>query len=191
MFSRYSTRLLAVIAAAAFTQAGGQPGHEEHRSAQTAPLEGNAMLRIPALMAREHEELHAHLAAAAASGGSTGAAAARVEQVLAPHFEEENRFALPPLGLLPHLVDGQVGEEMRPAVEMGRHVEQNLSRYLAEHRNIKRAVDELEAAARAENKVDAARFAAELRLHAQQEEELFYPTAILIGRYVEQRLGTR
>ena len=66
------------------------------------------MLRIPALMAREHEELHADLAAAAASGGSTGAAAARVEQVLAPHFDEENRFALPPLGLLPHLVDGQV-----------------------------------------------------------------------------------
>jgi len=142
-------------------------------------------------MAREHKELHEHLEAVAASGGKTGEAAVRLEQALAPHFQEENRFALPPLGLLPSLVDGRATEDMRPAIEMGRHVEKNLSRYLEEHRSIKRAAVELEAAAEAEGKADARRFAAELRLHAQQEEQLFYPTAILIGRYLEQQLGGR
>ena len=189
MFSESLLTLLGLMGASAWTPVGSQPAHEEQRSAQTTHPEENAMVRIPALMAREHEELHEHLAAAAASGGRTGEAAARLEQALAPHFQEENRFALPPLGLLPHLVEGHATEDMRPAIGMGQHVEKNLSRYLQEHRNIKRAAEELEAAAEAEGKADAVRFAAELRLHAQQEEELFYPTAILIGRYVEQQLG--
>jgi hypothetical protein len=180
--------MLGLIAAGVCATGGAQPSHDAQQSTQR---EENVVVRTPPLMAREHEELHEQLAAAIASGGRTGDAAREVEERLAPHFQEENRYALPPLGLLPHLVDEQVTEEMRPAIEMGRHVEQNLSRYLEEHRNIRTAVDALETAARAEGKADAMRFAAELRLHAQQEEELFYPTAVLIGRYVEQQLGSR
>jgi hypothetical protein len=33
-----------------------------------------------------------------------------------------------------------------------------------------------------------ARFAETLRLHAQTEEEVFYPTAIVIGEYLKLRL---
>ena len=146
-------------------------------------------MKIPEGMAREHEHLHEQLAAAIAAGGRTGEAARKVEQHLAPHFEEENRFALPPLGLLPRLAEEGATEDMRPAIELARHVEQNLDRFLEEHAEIGRALDVLEAAANAEGKSEAVRFAAELRVHARAEEELFYPTTVLIGRYLQRELG--
>ena len=148
------------------------------------------LVHVPPLMAEEHEELHAKLAGLVGAAGETGAAARKVEEALAPHFAEENRYALPPLGLLPALAKGGATEEMRPAVELSRHVEQNLDRYIEEHRTVVAALGELEAAAKAEGNSAALDFAAELRRHAEQEEELFYPTAILIGRYLEQGLKT-
>lgn len=158
-------------------------------SANASAQDTNSLMRIPPMMATEHEKLHTELAKLAGLGGKTGAAAAKVERALAPHFEEENRYALPPLGLLPALAKGGATEEMRPAIELSRHVAQNLGRFMEEHRNITRALDDLEVAGRAERKAEALDFAAELRAHAQEEEQVLYPTAILIGRYLEQTLG--
>jgi len=148
-------------------------------------------MKIPEDMAREHEHLHEQLAAAIAAGGKTGEAACKVEERLAAHFEEENRFALPPLGLLPRLAKEGATEDMRPAIELARHVEKNLDRLLEEHAGIREALDTLEAMADAEGKVEAARFAAELRMHARAEEQLFYPTTVLIGRYLQRELNIR
>jgi hypothetical protein len=166
-----------------------QEPHEP--SQQDARQEHGAVVAIPKLMAREHEALHEQLAAAISAGGRTGAAARNVEARLAPHFEEENRFALPPLGVLPQLAREGASEEMRPAIAMAQHVEQNFDRFVAEHSGITQALEELESAAEAEGNAEALRFVAELRAHAQEEEELFYPTTILIGRYLQRELGGR
>ncbi|HEU4619099.1 MAG TPA: hemerythrin domain-containing protein [Gammaproteobacteria bacterium] len=170
--------------------AEAQDVREPHaQDRQQAREDGNVSIKVPPLMAEEHEELHAKLAALVGAGGETGAAAHKVEEALAPHFEEENRYALPPLGLLSELARGRATEDMRPAIELSRHVAQNLDRYIDEHREIAAALNGLEAAGKAEGNSDAVEFAAELRRHARQEEELFYPTAILIGRYLERELG--
>ena len=52
---------------------------------------------------------------------------------------------------------------------------------LAEHVKIRAAVDALRAAAKAEKAVEAERLADELALHAETEEEVLYPAAILVG----------
>ena len=148
-------------------------------------------MKIPEDMAREHAHLHEQLEAAIAAGGRTGEAAREVENRLAPHFEEENNYALPPLGLLRRLAEQGASEDMRPAIELARHVERNFARFLEEHAAIVTALDALEAAANAEGKPEAARFAAELRAHARAEEDVFYPTTVLIGRYLERELGPR
>ena len=192
MSTRRSVLILSAVgltAAGLASVAGAQPAHEPGRDA--AQSSEDAPMKIPKGMAREHEHLHEQLAAATAAGGRTAEAARDVERHLAPHFEEENRYALPPLGLLPRLAKEGASEDMRPAIELARHVEQNFDRLLEEHAAIGRALDALEAAANAEGKPEAARFAAELRMHAQAEEELFYPTTVLIGRYLERELGTR
>jgi hypothetical protein len=46
-------------------------------------------------------------------------------------------------------------------------------------------------AARTENKPDVVHFAEKLMLHAQTEEQVAYPTALLIGRYVKTKLAAR
>lgn len=59
---------------------------------------------------------------------------------------------------------------------------------LAEHRDIVAALTKLVDAARAENRPEVIQFAEKLMLHAQTEEQVSYPTALLIGRYVKSKL---
>ena len=153
----------------------------------TQPQE-NTVVKIPPSMALEHEEIHERLTDLLAAGGRTAAAARNVEEQLAPHFEEENRFALPPLGLLQQLAREGGSEQMRPAIAMARHVEENLDRFTEEHAAITRALDELEAAGKAEGNSEALHFAEALRAHARTEEEVFYPMTIVIGRYLQREL---
>src|SRR3546814_10342952 len=63
-----------------------------------------AIIATPDFIKVEHEELHKELAKAIAAGGKTGEAARAVEAALEPHFEKEEIYAMPPLGLL-----GQIG----------------------------------------------------------------------------------
>jgi hypothetical protein len=50
-------------------------------------------------------------------------------------------------------------------------------------------LQELIAASKAEGKPEVADFARKLVLHAQTEEQVAYPTSLLIGRYVKLQLA--
>ncbi len=63
-------------------------------------------LSIPASLEQEHADLHRDLRTLTRSGRLTGQAALRLEQIMAPHFEKEEEFAMPPLGLLAELARG-------------------------------------------------------------------------------------
>jgi hypothetical protein len=147
-----------------------------------------ARLGAPASIQTEHEHLHEQLARAQAAGGETGRAANAVAEVLAPHFAEEEAYAMPPLGLLPALAQGEVTEEMRPAIAKAEQLRDNYDQMLAEHRTITAAVERLEAAAQREGHAEHADFAHRLLLHAQMEEQVLYPTTLLIGQYLRLRL---
>ena len=58
---------------------------------------------IPASLKAEHEQLHAALAKATQESGALGEAARDVARLLHPHFDKEERYAMPPLGLLAKL----------------------------------------------------------------------------------------
>jgi hypothetical protein len=60
---------------------------------------------------------------------------------------------------------------------------------LSEHREIVTALKGLTAAATAENQSEGVRFASMLTAHAEMEEEVTYPTALLIGSYVKTKLA--
>src|SRR5690349_15747241 len=91
---------------------------------------------IPHAIQVEHEELHADLEKAIASGGETGAAAREVAEALHAHFESEEKYALPPLGLLPVLAEGRISSEMARVLEMTDTLKAELPRMLDEHRVI-------------------------------------------------------
>ena len=143
-------------------------------------------IRTPESIALEHGELHEALARAAAEGGEMAAAANALEAVLAPHFKREEQIATPPLGLLPALARGDATAEMRSVLPMTDALERELAQMLREHGAIRDAVTQFRATAERNGKEEYVRFADNLAAHAREEEEILYPAAILIGRYVKR-----
>lgn len=145
----------------------------------------------PAAMVAEHEELHVDLGNAIKSGGRTAEAAKAVGKALHGHFLREEEFAIPPLGLLSALSKGEFHEDMADVLKMTDRLEAELPHMLAEHQVVVEALDKLVAAARAEGKSEVEKFAERLKLHAQTEEQLSYPAAILVGKYVRAKLQAK
>ncbi len=131
-------------------------------------------LKTPPSFRAEHEELHVALEKAVNAGGDTGQAARGVNCVLEPHFQKEEEYAFPPLGLLPLLSSGSVRPEMKEAVEMARRLRIELGQMLQEDKQIALALEVLAEAARNEGKQEVVHFAEKLRLHARTEEEVLY-----------------
>ena len=143
---------------------------------------------IPKSIKLEHEELHEDLEEATMESGSVGDAAKAVQEVLQPHFLKEEEFALPPLGLLSKLSNGQITPEMKIAIAMADKLRAELGQMLSEHREIVARLKTLTEAALKENKLEYVQFAEKLSLHAQTEEEVLYPAAILVGEYLKLKL---
>ncbi len=143
---------------------------------------------IPAPLRAEHDELHAQLAKAAQAPGSVGEAAREVARLLHPHFVKEEQLALPALALLADVVRGAVRAEMVDVVPLTRKLKAELPAMFAEHRQIVVAADKLQAAAREAHLPEFAHFAVELKRHAQTEELVLYPAAILLGEHLARVL---
>jgi hypothetical protein len=144
---------------------------------------------IPQSMQKEHAELHTDLARATQLPGKIGEAARAVATTLHAHFQREEEFALPPLGLLPLLATGEVTPEMSGVLAMTDRLKAELPQMFAEHQAIVLALKNLIAVAEEEDAPELVRFAEKLMLHAQNEEEVAYPAAILIGEYLKLRPG--
>jgi len=143
---------------------------------------------VPKSIKLEHEELHEDLEEATMESGSVGDAAKVVQEVLQPHFLKEEEFALPPLGLLSKFSNGQITPEMKDAIAMADKLRAELGQMLSEHREIVARLKTLTEAALKENKLEYVQFAEKLSLHAQTEEEVLYPAAILVGEYLKLKL---
>jgi|GEM_PF-724402 hemerythrin-like domain-containing protein len=145
--------------------------------------------KIPESLGLEHDELHRQLVKAIEEGGKVGEAAKAVADVLHPHFEKEEEYALPPLGLLSSLSkQDKIGSEMKSVLTMTDRLKADLPHMIEEHNRIVTALDNLIEVAKKENKTEFVQFAEKLKLHAKIEEQVLYPTAILIGEYLKLRL---
>jgi len=137
----------------------------------------------------EHEELHAELVEAIKAGGKIGTAAKEVAKTLHPHFIKEEEYALPPLGLLRYLGKMKISKEMKSVLTMTERLKKELPQMLKEHKAIIGKLKILVNVAKREKKTEYAHFAEKLMIHAQTEEEVLYPAAILIGEYLKIKLN--
>jgi hypothetical protein len=191
-----ATRVLIAIMFGLLTQAGcasspqssrDQSDHRAQHQQHTMSDSTRSALATPAAIKIEHEHLHHQLDAAVAAGGTTGARAREVAAILLPHFEEEEAYAMPPLGLLVSLArnesldDATVGQ----AIEMAQRLRQEYANMLHEHKLLTEALRRLASAAREEGKPDHAAFADALIVHAQNEEQVLYPATLVIGEYLK------
>jgi hypothetical protein len=170
--------------------AGSRPEAEAGKEARMA----TTGVEIPKSIQVEHEAIHSTLVEATQEAGAVGVAARELAQVLHPHFVREEEIALPPLGLLAPLAAGTAMPEavLSKALTMTDALAAELPRMLEEHKRIRAAVEKLRVTAEAEQAAKYVRLADELALHAQTEEEVLYPTAVLVGEIIRMRRpGTR
>ena len=160
---------------------------DRHDSHHKAARQSTGVLSVPSSIQAEHRHLHEQLDAAIAAGGTTGERAKAVAAVLGPHFEEEEAFAMPPLGLLEALAHDKplTAEQVRSAIEMSDRLRGQYEKMLQEHKQIQEALRALASAAAEEGHTAHAAFAHNLMAHAQNEEQVLYPTTLLIGRYLK------
>ena len=111
--------------------------------------------------------------------------------MLGPHFKREDEIALPPPGLLAALARGERPAAMSEALALSDALRKELPRMLEEHKQIRAATEKLRNAARAEKATVHEQFAEELLLHAQSEEEVLYPAAILVSDIIRARTGAK
>ncbi|MBI3265372.1 MAG: hemerythrin domain-containing protein [Acidobacteria bacterium] len=143
---------------------------------------------MPRSLLVEHDAFHEELERATAIPGRLGGMARTVVRVLDAHFAKEEQLALPPLGLLAMLVDGHVPADAASVVRRTDRLKAELPRMLEEHREIVKALDRMIDVALAENRFEIADFGDRMKHHALMEEEVLYPTAILVGEFIKLRL---
>jgi len=148
-------------------------------------------MQTPHSLATEHRELHEVLARASKESGDLGRAAEELEKALAPHFKREEEIATPPLGLLPELARDNATADMRAVIPMTDALERELPQMLREHEVIRAAVTRFRAVAAEAGRDEYVRFSDELAAHARQEEEILYPAAVLVGRYIRRTAPER
>ena len=77
---------------------------------------------------------------------------------------------------------------MKAVLTMTDRLKADLPHMIEEHNGIVAALEHLIVVAEKENKPSIIQFAEKLKLHAKIEEQVLYPTAILIGEYLKIRL---
>lgn len=144
-------------------------------------------LEIPYSLKAEHDEIHEALHKATQLTGKTAEAAQKVARLLRPHFMKEEKYAMPPLALLQVLSKGEAAPEMKSLIREIDQFRKELPGMLDEHREIHLALRELIEVSTKENLYKVVDFSKDLMRHAKMEEEIIYPTAILIGEYLKMK----
>lgn len=176
---------LSILAVTVACVPQAQEGQQERSGGQPEQsLSAAISFETPTALREEHREIHAVLERATAEPGELGVAAQELAGLLEPHFRREEEIATPPLSLLAPLSKGPVTAEMRAVLPMTEALEREMPQMLAEHARIKDALERFQAAARVGDKAEYVRFSEALAHHARQEEEIFYPAAIVVGRFV-------
>jgi iron-sulfur cluster repair protein YtfE (RIC family) len=87
------------------------------------------------------------------------------------------------------LAAGTLPFDATALLKMTDALKRELPQMLAEHTHIRAAVRALREAARAEGAAKYERLAEQLALHAQTEEEVLYPAAVLVGELIRSRMA--
>jgi hypothetical protein len=172
-------RLILVTFAAVLTPLSGAIGQEQR------PPAGLAALETPHALRMEHRHLRDDLARAVADGEGVGDVARAIERTLIPHLKREEESVLRLLGLLPGLARDESIPNSAGIIATAEQFERELPQLQLEHRTIYEATKRLRDVIRRERKPQYQDFADRLWLHVRLDEEVLYPAAIVVGRYVK------
>lgn len=144
---------------------------------------------VPHVLMEEHDSLLYDLNKLRMYKDSTGSVAERLYVLLDHHFQEEEDFVLPPLGLLVSMSKDSLPQNKTAILQMIDKLEEQAPHMNVEHQMIKLYLNDLHKEAQIDGHPEVERFRDKLVKHAQMEEAILFPTAILLGDYL--RLKTK
>jgi hypothetical protein len=147
-------------------------------------------LNVPKALLRGHDEARAELVRVSMEGGRIAKAGKRVAELCLPHFEHEEKGVFPVLALLPYLEQGNLQAEMMDVMPLIHKFRAKHDAMDDHHQMIVSAIEDLLQAAHKEKNREVAEFAYNLRVHERIEDEVIYPTVVLIGKYLQQKLAS-
>lgn len=149
----------------------------------------NGELGVPNALLLSHDEARAEFVRTAMEGGRIAKAGKRVAQLCLPHFELEEKGIFPVLALLPHLERGDLRPEMMDIMPLIHDFRAKHDALAGHHQLIASAIEDLLQAAQREKNREFTEFAYNLRVHEMIEDEVIYPTVVLIGKYLQEKLA--
>lgn len=139
------------------------------------------MLMTPPSLKEEHKEIMGLLREYSEIQGETGNAVKKLLDVLEPHFQKEEKLAMPVLGSLPELVSGNRLRNLSEIAESQGALLEEYDGMLEEHSELRKFIASTKEIARQEKHQEVIDLLDGLAHHARVEEEVLYPAALLAG----------
>lgn len=143
--------------------------------------------RIPVYIKAEHDSLLGFIKTISLYADSTGKTGMKLTKLLEHHFAEEEDYVFPALGLLPELASGKMPTGSKQIIAMIERYRSNSVHLMAEHQVIAAYLDELNFAAASEGH-DIKVFSTYLHRHATEEEQVYFPSVILVEEFLKCKL---
>ena len=137
------------------------------------------MLVIPTSLREEHKEIMGSLREFAVLPGATGRVIMELLDVLEPHFEKEEKLAMPVLGSISELVSGDHVIDLREIAESQGALLSEYDKMFEEHSELKKFIVRAQKIARHEKYEEVVNLLDVLTHHSKVEEEVLYPAALL------------
>jgi hypothetical protein len=153
----------------------------------TTPITFAGKPVVPDALLRQHDSLLNQLGRFSTGNDSTARAARKLHELLTHHFQEEEDYALPALGLLPALANGEIPQESKAIIGLIETFRSNNQHMSFEHQMVKAYLDELRTIAANEGHPGIEEFSRDLINHAKDEDEIYFPTVILVSEYLKLR----
>jgi len=146
-------------------------------------------LTAPASMEREHQDIWQLLLGVQNLSGKTGSLAEKLAKPLKVHIDKEESLALPLLGILRDIVNGDLSQgSAKRASILSVRFEKEYHEMVHGHKELAKVLDRMEKVGADEGHLTAVRFCEALKKHAQEEEEVLYPAALLAGRMASKQV---
>jgi iron-sulfur cluster repair protein YtfE (RIC family) len=136
---------------------------------------------VPGSLLKQHEYL---LLKAKSFLVNNNSIAKELYEVIEYHFNEEEQYLFPVLGILPELAAGNIPEKTDSIIAYAEKFKTNSAKLLAEHQMITKLIGELRLIS-TQNDTSLINFEKELLEHARVEEEIYFPAAVVIGDYLK------
>lgn len=140
---------------------------------------------VPSAIKKEHSKLLNQIQPFTLYQDSSGLAAKKLFDLMQHNFSEEEDFVLPQLGLLPLLAGGKLPGPINEVIQLTGKLKENLPHLDAEHQFIKAYIAEWKQVAAKEQLPAINDFENAIQIHANAEEEVFFPAAVLVGEYLK------